>query len=275
MVWPLSASFRCLNALRYLVRSYVTNPTTIKAMTEIPANTPRPMGRTESFFPGRVKAAPAADADACSAAATETAVPVAEELADVAGAFVGGVALVTAGATIVGLGAVVVDNAVVEGTTVETPFTETAGDSVGIATELVAEDDTGAEEDVGEEEDADAEEDAGGVGGAEDDATAEVVAGGAAEEKVEEPAYDEVIVAAIVADREELCGVEDATDVLEEDSPPLPPPLSLGGSILIVHDLTTCTASLPLLSLMGAKIITQVSVIAPAAVSVVCVVVTV
>jgi len=140
-------------------------------------------------------------------------------------------------------------------------FTETAGDSVGIATELVAEDDTGAEDDAGAEEDADAEEDAGGGGGAEDDATAEVVAGAAAEEKVEEPANDEVVVAAIVAYGEEFCGVEDPIDVLEEDSPPL----SLGGSILIVHDLTTCTASLPLLSFMGAKTITQVSVIAPAA----------
>jgi hypothetical protein len=188
---------------------------------------------------------------------------VAEELADAAGVFVGGVALVTAGATIVGLGAAVVGNAVVEGTTVETPFTETAGDSVGIATELVAEDDTGAEED------------AGGGGGVEGDATAEVVAGAAAEEIVEEPANDEVVVAGIVADGEELCDADDATDVLEEDSPPLPPPLSLGGSILIVHDLTTCTASLPLLSLMGVKTITQASVIPPAAVSDVWVVVTV
>lgn len=269
MAWPVSASFRCLYALRYFVRSYVTNPTTIRAMTEIPANTPRPMGKTESFFPGRVKAAPAADTDACSAAATETAVPVAEELADVAGAFVGDVALVTAGATIVGLDAAVVDNAVVEGTTVETPFTETAGDSAGIATELVAEDDTGAEED------ADAEEDVGGGGGVEVDATGEVVVEAAVEEKVEEPAKDEVVVAAIVADGEELCGVEDVTDVLEEDSPPLPPPLSLGGCIVIVHDSTICTASLPFLSLMGVKTITQASVIAPATVSVVWLVVTV
>jgi len=34
------------------VRSYVTSPTTIKAITEIPAKTPRPMGRTDNFFPG-------------------------------------------------------------------------------------------------------------------------------------------------------------------------------------------------------------------------------
>ena len=129
---------------------------------------------------------------------------------------------------------------------------------MGIATELVAEDDTGAEEDSG------AEEDAGGGGGTEVDATAEVVVGAAAEEKVEEPANDEVVVAAIVAYGEELCSVEYATDVLEEASPPLPPPVSLGGSILIVHDLTICTASLPFPSLMGVRTITQVSFIAPA-----------
>jgi hypothetical protein len=35
----------------------VTRPTTIRAITEMPANTPRPIGRTDSFFPGSVKAA--------------------------------------------------------------------------------------------------------------------------------------------------------------------------------------------------------------------------
>jgi len=54
-VWACSASLRCLKALRYLVLSYVTRPTTINAMTETPANTPRPTGNTESFVPGRVK----------------------------------------------------------------------------------------------------------------------------------------------------------------------------------------------------------------------------
>jgi len=54
---PDSASLRCLNALRYLVLSYVTNPTTINAITDMPAKTPSPMGRTESFFPGRANAA--------------------------------------------------------------------------------------------------------------------------------------------------------------------------------------------------------------------------
>jgi len=40
-----------------LVRSYVTRPTTIRAITEMPANTPRPIGSTDSFFPGSVNAA--------------------------------------------------------------------------------------------------------------------------------------------------------------------------------------------------------------------------
>jgi len=51
------------------VRSYVTNPTTIKAITDIPAKTPRPIGRTDNFFPGTWKAA--AESDGCSAAAAD------------------------------------------------------------------------------------------------------------------------------------------------------------------------------------------------------------
>lgn len=52
--------------MRYFVRSYVTNPTTIKAMTDIPAKTPRPMGRTDNFCPGSSNAA---EDDACCSAA--------------------------------------------------------------------------------------------------------------------------------------------------------------------------------------------------------------
>lgn len=33
----------------------MTSPTTIRAMTDMPANTPRPIGRTDSFFPGMEK----------------------------------------------------------------------------------------------------------------------------------------------------------------------------------------------------------------------------
>ena len=45
--------------LRYFVRSYVTKPTTINAITDIPAKIPRPIGSTEIFFPGIWKAAAA------------------------------------------------------------------------------------------------------------------------------------------------------------------------------------------------------------------------
>lgn len=58
------------HALRYLVLSYVTSPTTINAITEIPAKTPRPMGSTDSFLPGRANAAVAVeDEDTFAAAA--------------------------------------------------------------------------------------------------------------------------------------------------------------------------------------------------------------
>lgn len=95
MLAPASASLRCLNALRYLVLSYVTRPTTISAMTEMPANTPNPIGRTEIFLPGNSKGAvdaegaeSAADVPA-AAAAPETSVDEgvtdAESAADVVG----------------------------------------------------------------------------------------------------------------------------------------------------------------------------------------------
>lgn len=77
--------------MRYFVRSYVTSPTTIRAITDIPANTPRPIGKTDNFFPGSVKAAwedeLAAAAEAAEAAeeaeAAESAAEVAEVGADV------------------------------------------------------------------------------------------------------------------------------------------------------------------------------------------------
>lgn len=47
------------HTFRYFVRSYVTKPTTINAITDIPAKMPRPIGRTEIFFPGIWKAASA------------------------------------------------------------------------------------------------------------------------------------------------------------------------------------------------------------------------
>jgi len=55
----------------------------MRAITETPANTPRPMGRTDSFFPGSVKAAweeaLAAAAEADEAAAEDDALSAAAE----------------------------------------------------------------------------------------------------------------------------------------------------------------------------------------------------
>jgi len=55
--------------LRYFVLSYVTSATTTNAMTEMPANTPSPIGSTCSFLPGRTNAAADALAVEFSAAA--------------------------------------------------------------------------------------------------------------------------------------------------------------------------------------------------------------
>lgn len=59
--------------MRYFVRSYVTKPTTINAITDIPAKIPRPIGSTEIFFPGIWKAAEVVDAEAEALSATVTA----------------------------------------------------------------------------------------------------------------------------------------------------------------------------------------------------------
>lgn len=54
--------------MRYFVRSYVTKPTTINAITDIPAKMPRPIGSTEIFLPGIEKADCAVEVDVLSAA---------------------------------------------------------------------------------------------------------------------------------------------------------------------------------------------------------------
>jgi len=78
MFAPCSAKRRCLNARRYLVRSYVTRPTTMSAITVIPAKTPKPIGKTCSDRPGIWKAA-ADDVDGAVSSAA-----VADERADTA-----------------------------------------------------------------------------------------------------------------------------------------------------------------------------------------------
>lgn len=75
--------------MRYLVLSYVTNPTTINAITEIPAKTPSPIGRTESFLPGNSNAGSAVG-ETCS-----TAVPLASVVV-----VLGGSELVVEGAVV-------------------------------------------------------------------------------------------------------------------------------------------------------------------------------
>jgi len=74
-----------------------------------------------------------------------------------------------------------------------------------------------------------------------------------------------------VADDVSLTDVE-----LEEELLPSPEPLFCGLAFIVIeHFLTSSTAGLPLLSVMGVRVTTHVSVIAPATVSAVCTVNTV
>jgi hypothetical protein len=71
---------RVERTLRYFVRSYVTKPTTINAMTDIPAKIPRPIGSTEIFFPGIWNAAALADGEVEALSAAVTAPLAVEEV---------------------------------------------------------------------------------------------------------------------------------------------------------------------------------------------------
>lgn len=103
-------------------------------MTEIPANTPRPIGRTESDLPGTSKAGGDSVLDGCSAAAAVSEEVEAVELVD--SALVPGLMLVS----------VKVGDASVDGTAVRAnevgmlviPMTEAWGLEVRDAAELVA-----------------------------------------------------------------------------------------------------------------------------------------
>jgi len=61
------------HTLRYFVRSYVTKPTTINAITDIPAKIPRPIGSTDIFFPGIWKAGWAVEDEEAVISAAEAA----------------------------------------------------------------------------------------------------------------------------------------------------------------------------------------------------------
>lgn len=125
MFAPASASLRSLNAFRYFVLSYVTKPTTISAMTEIPANTPKPIGSTEIFLPGITKGA--ADAEGAESAADvpfAAAAPETSVLVAAGGAVVGAedAALLGLGedGVTVGVPEGVADGAMLDGMIVET-----------------------------------------------------------------------------------------------------------------------------------------------------------
>lgn len=88
----------CKRTLRYFVRSYVTKPTTINAITDMPANIPRPIGSTEIFFPGIWKAAAALeDGVAVVLSAAAAMLLLLEGLAEVDGGVVVDGGLVAAG----------------------------------------------------------------------------------------------------------------------------------------------------------------------------------
>ena len=86
------------HTLRYFVRSYVTKPTTINAITDMPAKIPRPIGSTEIFFPGIWKAAAALEDAVLAVLSAAAAVPSPDEdLEEVDGLVVDGGVLVAAG----------------------------------------------------------------------------------------------------------------------------------------------------------------------------------
>jgi hypothetical protein len=97
----------------------VTSPTTTRAITEIPANTPRPIGRTESFFPGIVKLPDVVCSDAA-------AVPVLDVEGELAASLVPVTDVDDGGTTALGGGEGSAVGVTASGT-VETPLIDTAG----------------------------------------------------------------------------------------------------------------------------------------------------
>jgi hypothetical protein len=212
-------------------------------MTEIPAKTPRPIGRTDSFFPG-VEKASVAELDASAAAADTEAVETAPETPDTEIPAVGvGTALVA---------------------------TDEAGP---LATAPPAEPVTAAEE---AELDAELEAELGADTGDEiepEEAPALVAADVGAAVPVVSPTTDiapfppspplgvaETVASVLVAEGATVSTVE-KLDVDAEAPPPADPLFVPAGVNL--HRLTCSTASSPLSFLIGVKVITQVSVIGP------------
>lgn len=213
-----------------MVRSYVTNPTTIKAITEIPAKTPRPMGRTDNFFPGNSNA----PVDAAEELPPVPVAPGGDEVPD-------DEVLVVVGDAADGpddevLVVVAVDNgdavSARVGVTVDRPLTTISG----------------VVEDVKIEEVGD------GVG---------VRVGVEVGVVVVAPVTGLLVgmpeVAVNVPGMVDVKVLETAEGVGHADEP--------GVQVMeIVHALTSCTAGFPLLSVMGVRVTTQVSTNGPAGV---------
>lgn len=99
----------------------------MRAMTEIPAKTPRPMGSTDNFFPGNAKLDEVGDSTACAVPEAAPAVAVVDVVADV---------------EVLVVDAVEDEEAVVAGPdTVDTPTTTIGGDPPEPAVVVVAAED--------------------------------------------------------------------------------------------------------------------------------------
>jgi hypothetical protein len=249
----------------------VTRPTTIKAITDMPAKTPRPIGRTESFLPGSWNAS--VDSEGCSAAAADA--PDADAFAS--GAAVTGV--------LVGLVVIVGNPAVVEvvpvgvgiPVTVDTPLAwiPDTGGALDEANEVVATDEEAPE--LVEVpvavvvpvavEDPDTLVDEVWLSPVD-----VIVAGGELSAVVDVPVEVPVTVGGVVFPAV-FAVVKVVTELLAELPAPPPPPSGL--SYAREHFLTSSTAGCPFLSVIGVRVITHVSVKGPAIVWVVCTVWTV
>lgn len=260
--------------LRYLVRSYVTNPTTMSAMTDIPAKTPNPMGRTDNVFPGRTNAA-AGDVELASAAAAvaglalaESAVPLAPDAAAAAALPV----IVVIGYTN-GFMRVPLDKSRLDTLT----LTDIAG-AAALATDDAAEPD--ALLDAADEPAATAEEpvaveaeESVVVAAKELEAVAaeesEVVVADesvavVADEAIEVVEVDEDEEADVVVSDDELDEPLEPDELLDPEEPDPAELLFWEPSREMVHDLTSCTAAWPLLSVIGVRVITHFSTMVPA-----------
>jgi len=256
-------------------------------MTEMPAKTPRPIGSTESFFPGRVKAA-AGDVDADAAAA---------EAADWLAGAADGVGIVTAGEEVtseaaapaeVGAGTfdvpattgapvaaaeadADVDDADGAGTD-DTPLT-TIADAVSLeVAEADEADDAGvADTDdrpittIPPDEDADADDDVAVVVDDEESVVEDE------DETREDEAEAEVVAIVVAAVVEAVVEVDDdepvaLLEVVVEPDDVVEP---VEFCIVTVHVFTSCTASFPWASFIGVSTTTHVSVNSPRGVFVV------